>query len=62
MKVEASAGAFSFVTYTDGIPHWTEISVNGNMVARIDAQDIPDLAYAAQRFAMKLADALQKGR
>lgn len=52
----ASAGMFELECFTDGHPHWVDIHLMSKQIARIDAEDLPDLLYAIGRLRQKIAE------
>jgi DNA-directed RNA polymerase subunit N (RpoN/RPB10) len=55
MRIEQSAGSFVMITYTDGAPVTTQLTVNDGSLHRSDTQlrlslnDLHDLRYCCDR-------------
>lgn len=49
MEVKTKAGPFEIASYTDGYPHWVEISYEGKAMQRFHHKELKDLEYAVSR-------------
>ena len=49
MKTETKAGGFNITSYTDGYPHWVEITREGKELVRMHHSELKDLEYAVSR-------------
>lgn len=58
MRVNANAGGFELVSYTDGYPYWATLLYKEKEIARFSHSELADLEYVVGQLRARLRAAV----